>query len=56
MNIKEYMLRKNLTYRDFAKILGISHGTVWYWAMGKTIPTPNHRRLIERKTKGEVNI
>lgn len=54
MTLKEYIALSNLSYRDLSLLWKVSHSTIWYWATGRTTPTPKHRKLIEKKTGGDV--
>lgn len=54
MTIEEYIVRKNLTQRDFASIVGVSQPAVHAWINGKKHPAPWHARKIVEVTQGQV--
>lgn len=54
MKLKDWMKQKNLTYRAFAKTLGVAHMTVWGVANGTYQPSLKLARCIEEATDFEV--
>lgn len=52
--IGTYLKRANLTQKEFAKRIGVSQTTVWYWSTGKLRVTPDRAKQIESVTNGEI--
>jgi len=56
MNIREYLLQNNLSYRKAAKAWGISHSIIHYWVYKKTNPKQKYKDLIKQVTRGQVKL
>lgn len=55
--LQEYLLKKKLTYKDFAAMVGVTPMTVIHWLNGRSQPKQkNMPRLIAAVTNGEVTI
>lgn len=53
MNISDYLKESNQTQMEFARLLGVSQGTVGYWLHNKP-PTTERAIQIEKVTGGKV--
>lgn len=53
MNIHDYLKESNQTQMEFARLLGVSQGTVGYWLHNK-LPTLERAIQIEKITGGKV--
>lgn len=53
MNISDYLKESNQTQMEFARLLGVSQGTVGYWLHNK-LPTLERAIQIEKITGGKI--
>ena len=50
----EYMNRKDLKRKDFAKSIGVSMSALSMWSKGHRSPSDEHKALIEIASGGEI--
>lgn len=56
MSLNEWLERNRLTHEQFAAMCGCTRAAVTRWASGSRVPSPKWTKVIERKTKGQVQI
>jgi transcriptional regulator with XRE-family HTH domain len=57
MKLRAYLKKHNLTYQEFADLIGVRKMTVWHWATDgphRKTPRPKHLKRIIEATKGKV--
>jgi DNA-binding transcriptional regulator YdaS (Cro superfamily) len=53
MQLKEYL--NSTTQEEFAKVIGVTQGTVSHWITGRSLVPIKTAKLIEEKTSGQVS-
>jgi len=56
MDLREYLFRKRITNKDFAKLVRYDHSYIGEIINGKKKPGKKLARLIEEATNGEVTV
>ncbi len=56
LSLSEWLEENCLTHEEFALMCGCTRAAVTRWASGSRAPSPKWLKVIERKTKGQVNI
>tara|TARA_R100001463_G_scaffold44124_4_gene91847 strand:- start:3191 stop:3409 length:219 start_codon:yes stop_codon:yes gene_type:complete len=51
MLLRTYLQNRDLTYGQFAKLLGVSRNAVYYWSIGKRRPSIANTLKIEEHTE-----
>ena len=51
MLLRTYLKNRNLTYGQFAKLIGVSRNAVYYWSIGKRRPSIENTLKIEQQTE-----
>lgn len=46
--IQDLRERVGMTYREFARALGVTHGSVWQWENGQAAPSKLHAEVMRR--------
>jgi DNA-binding transcriptional regulator YdaS (Cro superfamily) len=54
MLFADWLETQNLTRRQAAKLFGTTSVCIYYWASGKHRPSPDHTRIIEFVSEGQV--
>lgn len=52
IHIRAYLSDEQMTQKEFANLIGVHIVTVYRWINNITIISRNHRKLINKKTKG----
>jgi len=56
MTIEQYIKRYDMTYEEFADIVGCSVSAITLWVQGKRTPRPSMAQNIVIATDGEVTL
>ena len=56
VTLLRYLKRRNMTAKEFCRIVGIKHGTLSRWCTRKAIPSLYYALLVTAATKGEVRL
>lgn len=56
MRLNAYLLKNDISRREFGRLIGHSHSQVSRWCAGKFRPRPETMHIIAKMTKGAVNL
>tara|TARA_Y100001938_G_scaffold148707_1_gene233245 strand:- start:1299 stop:1523 length:225 start_codon:yes stop_codon:yes gene_type:complete len=56
MLFSEWLETQNLTRAQAAQLFGTTSACISYWASGKHRPSPDHTRIIEFVSEGQVTV